>query len=230
MPYTQECASCKSMLRIPDNLRNPWLTCPRCLAKVMNPGSLAEGSQAPSVCPQCRRNNSPKAARCIYCGVDLLVQVIAPAAPAASDMMRCPYCAEDIPRSSRWCPRCKEKLTATGSYRLVDDVVQKDSTFIGRAMIPFAIVGAWGVGMFLLSADTGLGGPAKPFMGIAFVVVVALGFVLNSMKENKAATGIGRLILGGLAAAGAVVAAGLVLAFAALVYLFIVCATGGMKF
>jgi hypothetical protein len=155
------------------------------------------------------------------------VQVVGGAAPA-ENTIQCPFCAEDIARMSKVCPRCKEPLTATGTYRIVDDVVQRDTTFIGRAMIPFAILGAFGVMMFFMG-DYNVNPAIQPFIAIAFAVVVALGFILNRMKENKAAMGFGRLILGGLAAVGAIVAAGMVLAFAALVYLFVVCAFGGMK-
>jgi hypothetical protein len=37
MPQFMNCAACQARLRIPDGVTERWLTCPRCLASVVNP-------------------------------------------------------------------------------------------------------------------------------------------------------------------------------------------------
>lgn len=222
MPYTQECASCKAVLRIADFVRSPWLTCPRCLAKVMNPGSVA-GASGAQECPQCKKKNSPKARRCIYCGGALGDE----AAPAPAGRAPCPVCAEEIPSSATVCPLCLEPLTSGGRFRFADDDVDRDSTFIGRTMIPMAALGALGVFVFV-GASEAMAPAVRPFLAILVGMIAVLGFVLSRMKENKAAQGFGRLILGGLAALGVVCAALFAFAIAAVVYFFVVCMSGGI--
>ena len=61
--------------------------------------------------------------------------------------------------------------------------------------------------------------------GIVFVgaALMAFGFVGLRSKENTAARGVARILVGGLAVAGIAVVVGMVVALAFVVYIFIVC-------
>jgi hypothetical protein len=41
VPQQTICPSCRQPLRVPDDVRSRWLSCPRCLARVANPGAPA---------------------------------------------------------------------------------------------------------------------------------------------------------------------------------------------
>ncbi len=214
MPYRQDCAACGSALTIADFVTAPWLTCPRCLAKVMNPGSVGGAAQD---CPQCSRKNSPKARRCIYCGVDLGGS---PVTVPAVDRIPCRFCGGEVKIQARLCPHCREWLDD------VDLSVDRDVGFVGRMMLPMAAIGAAGIALIVMSQDIGAAGG---FLALGFLVLVGFAFFLHRARENPAAAGVARIVLGGLAIAGVLVALSLIALFAFIVYLFVVCMGGGLK-
>jgi hypothetical protein len=62
MPHLQDCPSCKATLSIADFVTAPWLTCPRCLAKIPN----QKPSNKPT-CMMCAEEIPPGVRTCPHC-------------------------------------------------------------------------------------------------------------------------------------------------------------------
>jgi hypothetical protein len=145
------------------------------------------------------------------------------AAPADSRRL-CIACAEEIREAAKICPHCREPQDGMGLLPSVEAQVRSDSTFFTRAMIPLAILGLWGL-VSVVSMAEGMQEWHRLAIAAAGIAVIVSGIVGLRSKENRAAQGIARMVMGGLALAGVLVAAGMAMALAVVVYLFIVCAT-----
>jgi hypothetical protein len=150
-----------------------------------------------------------------------------PPAPATGPTGPCPVCAEDIDARARVCPLCGERVD--GEELNLEGEVRRDSGLLKAGFIGLAGLGALGIAHVLLAYRPTMD-PAK--WGILFAIfagVLGAGIVLNLKRENPVARGAGRAILGTLAVAGGLFVLGFLLAIAALVYLFVVCLSGGIK-
>jgi predicted RNA-binding Zn-ribbon protein involved in translation (DUF1610 family) len=206
------CPSCDVSLKIVDEERAAFVTCPRCLAAVENPGA---GGSAP-VCPQCGKANTSGAATCIAC-------LRALEAPEASPGMRpCPQCGGAIRLLARRCRRCGSFVLPTP-----DDDVLANKKLFGCSFGLLSVLGGIGLAIFFATALPDRGIPVGPFLAAAFVLLAIAGLALSCAKGNRAAQGMARLIVGGLAVFGVIVVIPLVLGLAILTFFVFYCAVGG---
>jgi hypothetical protein len=211
VPQQTKCEACQRVLRIPDDVTEPSLTCPRCLAKVPNPNVMVRSGPPP-------REGSP----------DVL------AAQPAITTLPCPRCGKPVERAWRRCPYCEEPLRrsrAQTSLASVDAEVRRDTGAIGGGLILLAALGGLGIALFFFraSAAAARGGAQPLVIGLVVLLFLALlstGIVLWRTRENPAKRGIGRVVFGTLALAGTLIAGTFLLGLAALVFLFIACASG----
>jgi hypothetical protein len=207
------CPSCQTPLSVPADFQLAWLTCPRCLAVVANPAAQAVTQETPA---------TPAAVR-------------SPVRRAAEGETRptelCPACGK--PTQSQWvfCPYCEEPLNSP--FGGVDARVRRDTRRTGVGMVLLAVLGGLGIGYALLGGGAMLVQEGDPslFLGVLVGLVVLAGvvtlFTLARSRGDFKARGVGRIFLGTLKLAGALIAIGGILTVAAVVFIFAVCALGG---
>ena len=114
----------------------------------------------------------------------------------------------------------------------VDDEVRSDTKRTGAGLIVLAVLGGLGIANYLFiavvfGADVG---DATPFVillvVVAFFALLSTGIVFWRTRENPAARGVGRIVLGTLALAGVVTLAIFVLCVALVIFLLAVCFSG----
>jgi hypothetical protein len=163
----------------------------------------------------------------------------------------CPACGHrlEIPVVEQYfpltCPRCLARLDTalpatatrhgTRPQRVPDVEIGSDTKRTGVGLIVLAVLGGVGIAYHLLIAGTFAASGDIALLVIVLVVVAFLallstGIVLWRTRENPAARGVGRVIFGTLALAGALIAACFVLSLALVVFLFAVCLSGKSLF
>lgn len=188
------------------------LPCPSCRARLQIPPGLASKLLT---CPRCLAGiQNPHAA-----------PTIPP--PDPTSKRPCPMCAEDIDTRARICPICGEPLDAETVAIEVD--VARDNTLLTVGLLGLATLGALGIAHILFVHRSSMHPVRWSVLIAIFVGVVGAGIALNLKKHDPVARGVGRAILGTLATAGALIVLAFLLAIATLIYLFVVCLTGGMK-
>lgn len=161
----------------------------------------------------------------------------------------CPACRhrlevpDDAPGFPLTCPRCLARIAAqppgpvppgrgTLPRRAADVEIQRDTRRTGVGLVILAVLGGLGIANYLFAAGVAaVQGEVRPILiflvSLAFLVLLSTGLVLWRTRENPAARGVGRVILGTLALAGAVFGVAFVLVVAVIIFLFIVCSLGG---
>ena len=159
----------------------------------------------------------------------------------------CPSCGQRLripdehPGLALTCPRCLAKLapgvtatpTARGMQpqRVPDVEIRRDTRRIGVGLILLAVLGGLGIAYyFFVAGAIATRGQTDPllsgFVGLAFLALVGTGLVLWRTRANPAAQGLGRVIIGTLALAGALIAGIFLLWLALIVFILAVCISG----
>jgi hypothetical protein len=204
MTDTITCPGCGRRLVLPAGIEADLLSCPKCLAQIPNP----------------RRQEVPAAA-----GIQTEL------APARPVVPTCPFCEEAVEPSWRFCPNCNAPLREPRRTHAapVDDEVRKDTRNASGCIIFLAVLG--GVGSFLVLmtwlkfAGSDAGAVGEAFLIFFCVLALAAVVAIVQLARGKTATA-GKVVVGTLATFG-----GLILVwFAFLVFLFIVCLVNPPKF
>jgi hypothetical protein len=205
MPFRITCPACRHVLTITEDVKDAWLTCPRCLAKVVNPGALVRGQRPPGSGPTPREESSL----------------------AASPT--CPHCDKPVQPSWRRCPFCEAPLRPqrrSKPIRTADSDVRRDTGLIGGGLVLVGLLGGLGIIFFLCGGglnqmkaseirDVGV---FTGILGVVLLSAVVGGIVLAAMGKN-----LGLRIGGTVVGAAAVVALVVALALSGFVYLLAGC-------
>jgi hypothetical protein len=200
MPFRITCPACRHVLAITEDVTDAWLSCPRCLAKVVNPGALVRGQRSPG-------GATPRDESSI----------------AASPT--CPRCDKPVQPNWRRCPFCEAPLRPqrrSKAIRTADSDVRRDTGLIGGGLGLVGLLGALGIIFFLCGGglndmkgseirDAGI---FTAILGVVFLGAVGIGIVLAAMGKNPGMR-VGGTVLGAVAVAALVAA----LAFSGFVYL-----------
>ena len=219
MAQQVRCQACGRILRVPDHVEEPVLTCPRCLADVANPhwtGTAAPAAQAPPVASTAIR------------------EAAAPSQAVTSTRTTCPGCGKPQQPGWRFCPYCEHGLARAAPRRgtaSLDRDVRRDTQGAGCGLIGLAILGALGLAaVFFPSLAASSQGTIAPLVPITLTIMVlaaiATGIMFARTRHDPSARGIGRVIFGTLVLAGVLC---LVIVAAAIV-LFIVCLASHPRF
>jgi hypothetical protein len=205
MSYQLTCSSCHHVLRVAEGCSDPWITCPRCLARAVNPAALVKAGAPP-----------PSPDQFTASGV--------------AEEPTCPGCGERIQRSWRFCPLCEEPLRGALVRRRplsVDRQARSDLGMVGAGLVLLGLLGAMGIILFMCSGgatgdkgrEQAIGTLGMVFSGVLFVLVI-VGMVLAVQGRNPG-SGITSSITGAFAILGLVLAFGV----SWLVYVFAGCST-----
>lgn len=201
MPREVTCSACNHVLRIAEGSSSPWLTCPRCLARVVNPHALVQTPGAPG-------------------GIQ---REPPPARPA--ERLECPGCGQEVRAGWRLCPHCGVPIGARTAPRF-DDSLERDVRRDSRAGLIVTITLAAflliGIILFLAHGGMALVGASKEGTSVVVIGgVMLLGIVagvgaIAFRSKNRAVTAVSG-VLGGLAVgAGAVLLVTLLMCLALL--------------
>jgi hypothetical protein len=180
---TVTCSACGQRLRVTEDVPGNWLTCPRCLASVLNP---------------------------LRPGAPHREEFLSETAEVPVVRRLCPECRQPVESSWRFCPNCDFPLRARRRVlrdRPVDAEVKSDATV---SIVVMSILGAlvlFGIVIFVSSGGLDLaffsgpsGGRFLLLAGVGIVVVlVGVGVLVRASKGpgTKALSG----VLGGVAIA-----------------------------
>jgi Double zinc ribbon len=207
------CPSCGHVLRVPEDMQEPWVTCPRCLASVNNPLEQSITAAPPPATPT------------------------AAISAETQHPSMCPGCSKNIDPQWRFCPHCNYPLQSRDErfdVRVPERDIRRDSKRTGAGLILLAVLGALGIGGNLLAA---LGAAAEgrsltPLfavgLAIAFLAAVATGIMFLRTRHDPSARGVRRVIFGTLALMGGLMAAAIVVALAVIIFVLVAC-WGGFR-
>jgi hypothetical protein len=232
-----KCPACGRLLRIPPDVAEATVTCPRCLADVPNPAWEGRGApasravSAPAAAPGApaarleieSRPPSAERAPAQAASIDAEVFGIAP----ESQRRNCPGCGQSLKPDWRFCPYCEDEVRHAARRRAqpLDQDVRRDTKSAGCGLIGLAILGALGLASYVLPgfayvASSGEVGPLVPaILGILFLGAIATGIMFARTRHNPSARGVGRVIFGTLVLAGVL----FLVALAAGIVFFVVC-------
>jgi ribosomal protein S27E len=203
MSLQVQCPDCQVRLNVADDLTEPWISCPRCLARLPNP---RESARTPPPLP---------------------------ADFARPDrQFNCPACGKTVRSIMLFCPHCEEPLREHLNEPL-DSAARKDGQRTSVALIILAVLGALPIFQLLLATLGGaVQGEVEGFVGGGTVLLVlfAVGALITYIRANQRGQSVrpGRLILNTMAFAGAFVVG----CFAMVLFAFLICMTvvvgGGM--
>ena len=209
------CPSCGHVLRIPEGVEELSITCPRCLASVHNPLEQAVTAAAPSAVA---------------------------ASPTRTEVQRppiCPGCGKNIDPQWRFCPHCNYPLQGRRErfdVRIPERDIRRDSKRTGAGLIVLANLGAIGIGGNLLVAF-GAAANARTLtplfavgLAIAFLAAVATGIMFLRTRHDPSARGVRRVIFGTLALTGGLIVAGIGIALAVIIFVFVACFASAPRF
>ncbi len=159
---------------------------------------------------------------------------------------------DSLEEPSFTCPRCLATIRNPGygrgssqrpetplrrivRTRQVDREVQRDVRTTSVGLILLAVIGGMGIAFYLFASMSiaAEGGGVAPILTIgllvAFIALVTTGIMYWRTRENPAARGVGRVILGTLAISGGLFLLMIVLGFAAIVFFLVACFTGALR-
>src|SRR5262245_4343867 len=127
MSYRVTCVRCKQEVRIPRELRDRWLTCPRCLASIPNPAlsDVAAGRAPAPAAP-----DTP------------------PPAVLQPRERSCPDCGRPVESSWRYCPHCDAPLEEgafLGPKDTLEGDVRRDTSAVGIGLGLLGLLGGGGM-------------------------------------------------------------------------------------
>jgi hypothetical protein len=173
------CSSCGHTLRVADDDPDRWLTCPRCLARVVNTRALVTA-------------DSPRRQR--------------PDEPSGEDRA-CLECGREVKRSWRICPFCEAPLRGVRGRSLpsVDDDVRRDTKGLGIGLIVLTLLGGAGIIVFLCGgglanmrmAETRQAATVATVVGIVLFIPAIAGIVLAVRSKDSGSRVVGG-VLGGV--------------------------------
>lgn len=224
MQDTVRCPSCKAILRVPPVVPEGDVSCPRCLALVPLPRTeiATAGIQAEPTPP------AP---------VPTPFPAVPPATPEPTSAARphCPHCGKEVQEVWLFCPHCEEPLKTARHptrRRTADQDVKRDGTAAATMVGLLAILGGigifWYFGMALSQRQ-----PDALFGGVLILLLAGLvstGIMFFRTRHNPTKRTFGRVVVGTLSLIGMVIAGGCTLVTAFLVFAFIACLSGGMRF
>ncbi|MCI0465260.1 MAG: zinc ribbon domain-containing protein [Gemmataceae bacterium] len=209
MSHRVTCTRCQHVLHVPGDIRDRWITCPRCLSSVPNPGF---SDVAPGPAP-----------------------AGAPAQPPPPEVLlvterSCPDCGNPVEPSWRYCPHCDEPLDHPAPVRrrgTAESDVRFDTGVVGVGVGVLGMLG--GLGMVVFYCGGGLRGVdsktgaenaagAGMVVGLVLFGLVIVGMILGG-QGRQPGTRVTSLVLGGIALGMLVLG----LLVASTVYLFAGC-------
>lgn len=183
--------------------------CPSCGKALVVPDDLASSTVT---CPRC------------LAPVPTVYEVHPPPADV------CPGCGRETAPAWRFCPYCETPLRgAQGGRRrdLADRDIQRDVKGTSAGLTILAILGGVGVLYFffavLPAAAEVRGMHGVLLVGLAFLAVVVVGIGMSARGRTPAARGVGRILVGTLAVVGVIVATGLAMLIAGVLFLLAMC-------
>ena len=213
MAHELTCPSCGHVLRVPEDVQELCVTCPRCLASVNNPLEQSITAAPPPATPT--------------------------AATEAQRRPICPGCGKNIDPQWRFCPHCNYRLgsrRARFDVRIPERDIRRDSKRTGAGLIVLANLGAIGIGGNLLVAF-GAAANARTLtplfavgLAIAFLAAVATGIMFLRTRHDPSARGVRRVIFGTLALTGGLIVAASVVALAVIIFVFVACFASAPRF
>jgi hypothetical protein len=207
------CPSCGHVLQVSEEMQEPWITCPRCLAGIHTPLEQAITATEPAA-----------------------------AATAPTEAQRppiCPGCGKNIDAQWRFCPHCNYRLGSRRERfdaRVPERDIRRDAKRTGAGLILLANLGAIGIGGNLLAAfgvAANVGSLMPVFavgLAIAFLVAVATGIMFLRTRHDPSARGVRRLIFGTLALTGGLIVAAIGIALAVIIFVFVACFASAPRF
>ncbi len=202
MPQRITCDNCRHVLRVPDHVTDLVLTCPRCLAKVVNADVVLRTAPPAGATPS-------------------------PSAESAPGSASCPGCARRIETAWNYCPFCnaalqKQEAPPAPGIASPDADVQFDTRGTGLGLLILAVMAAAGLGLFYLGGGFDLvrgvpGGPAIGGIGVLFVLIALAAIALLRTPSQRTPAGVARGFMGGCAVTATVAVVLLALLCAAVV-------------
>jgi hypothetical protein len=204
----------------------PEVTCPACGHRFEVP----PGTETAFACPRCGAEFPRTAVRAAQRDIQS-----GPSAPAVLPTTVCPSCGKEVPGLCLLCPHCEEPLrerhrlrgAGEGGWRVL-------RPFRPWWVLPLATIGAIAILLSgVAAADGGLAGGQGIaqglfgfVVGVVILVVASAAAVLASPWPRSGRGSRGRFVAG-LAVVGCVVVVGFAVAFAALLFLGLVCSVLG---
>jgi hypothetical protein len=173
---------CNHVLRVASGVSSPWLTCPRCLAKVVNTAALVRTD----------------------------AQAVTPDRPTSSEPT-CPACGEPIRGNWRLCPQCGESLGTWQAQWAGDNVEQqthRDSSGSVAVGVFLALLVVLGLILFLVSGGLGLvltGGPDVIAIFTVLFLIIILGVIAIARGTRSPTAHAVSGVFGGILVGGATV-------------------------
>jgi hypothetical protein len=173
MPRKVSCDRCHNVLMIAEEEGDARLTCPRCLARVVNPVALAQGE----ILGNAERVRDE------------------PEAP------HCPECGEAVRNNWQYCPACRALLRGrrrAGPRAGADRDVRFDMAWVAGGLVLLALLGVIGMVSYLIRGGfESMSFDAILATGAALLLVAGIGTGLGfASKHGGAKGGIG--LAGGL--------------------------------
>jgi DNA-directed RNA polymerase subunit M/transcription elongation factor TFIIS len=214
------CPACKSTLTVRPQVRDRWLTCPRCLTQLMNPNPATQqtASRPASEAIQATPATAP-ASEAIQA---------TPAAPVADrgSPSRCPGCGDAVEARWTYCPHCNERLSRRQRRPApvkaeVDIEVRQDAraTKIGLTvflvLVLVGLIGFATFGGFQSMNSSPEAGTVLCIMAVVVSLLIAgclVGMTRTKSSESKVLYG----VLGGVSVMLVIVVGAVLLAFFAI--------------
>jgi hypothetical protein len=195
------CSACHSVLRVEKGSTSPWLTCPRCLARVVNPAALVRTDL-----PSAPARTEPASAGQV----------------AAASV--CPGCGREVRSSWRACPECGEPLRRSPPLPLddLDRAAHRHNNGSRVVAIVLGVLVVFGIILFFAMGGVDLVNASKEGPAVLGIGVLVLGAIVAGVlaiacnSKNPTATAVSGIVGGVAFGAGAVLLVVLLFCLAAL--------------